>query len=125
MERIIEERMREREKVINTVKDFAGKLDSIWDKVSVVIVGSYARGDFNEWSDIDVLIIVENEHPNPLKRYNKLVKLLVNPEYAKIEPIIITKKEFVKGLERKNPLIIEALEKGIVIKDKLGLFSRK
>lgn len=28
-----------------------------------LLYGSYARGDFNEWSDIDALLVVENELP--------------------------------------------------------------
>jgi len=33
-----------------------------------LVYGSYARGDFNEWSDIDVLLVVEDNLPrNPLE----------------------------------------------------------
>lgn len=40
-------------------------------KVSAILIGSYARGDFNKWSDVDVLLIAEFAG-NPLERLWKL-----------------------------------------------------
>ncbi len=41
-----------------------------------------------------------------------------------IEPVIITLNEFYKLLAKRNPLVIEALEKGTVLIDRLSLKDR-
>ncbi len=40
------------------VRSLAGRLREVWGPVAVVLVGSCARGDPNEWSDMDSLIVV-------------------------------------------------------------------
>jgi len=124
MERIAEKRRELRERIIRKVKVFAESLKEVLGSVTVVLVGSYARGDFNEWSDIDLLIIVAEADPNPLKRYDKILGLLVKHGLP-IEPIIVTKREFLKGLKKKNPLFIEAIKLGVILRDDLKLFNNR
>jgi len=124
MERIAEKRRELRERIIRKVKVFAESLKEVLGSVTVVLVGSYARGDFNEWSDIDLLIIVAEADPNPLKRYDKILGLLVKHGLP-IEPIIVTKREFLKGLKKKNPLFIEAIKLGVILRDDLKLFNSR
>jgi len=122
MERTAEERREMRERVIREVKVFAKSLREVLGSITVVLVGSYARGDFNEWSDIDLLIIVAEADPNPLKRYDKILDLLVKYSLP-IEPIIVTKGEFLKGLKKKNPLFMEAIKLGVILCDDLKLLT--
>jgi Nucleotidyltransferase domain. len=35
------------------------------------MIGSYARGDFNRWSDVD-LVVISDFKGNPLERLEKL-----------------------------------------------------
>jgi len=58
MERVAERRRELRRIVIEGVRSLAGRLRDVWGPVAVVLVGSYARGDSNEWSDVDLLIVV-------------------------------------------------------------------
>jgi len=51
---IIREREKTRRKVISEAKAWAKTLQF---KSTVILVGSYARGDFNLWSDVDILLI--------------------------------------------------------------------
>ncbi len=51
---IIQKRIEKRNKVIEDVSRFGMGLDF---RCSVVLIGSYARGDFNLWGDVDILII--------------------------------------------------------------------
>ncbi len=51
---VVEKRMIQRELVISEVKKFAANLKF---KCSVLLIGSYACGDFNLWSDVDLLMI--------------------------------------------------------------------
>ncbi len=56
---IIEERRKERKLILSDLSRYSSDLRKKLGKVSVILFGSYARGDFNLWSDIDLLIISE------------------------------------------------------------------
>ncbi len=51
---VVEERRLVREKVISEVSGWERSLPF---KCTVALVGSYARGDFSLWSDVDVFIV--------------------------------------------------------------------
>jgi len=122
--RIIKERKRERDKVIEIVKNFSKELKDAFNKVTVFLVGSYARGDFNVWSDIDVLIVIEDCNVGVKERYSKVIPILLRSrEYASIEPTILCLEEFRRGVVKKNPIVIEALSNGVVIIDELNLMN--
>ena len=53
---ILKQRRRLREKVIEEAGRWARSLPI---KATVVLIGSYARGDFNLWIDIDVIVTSE------------------------------------------------------------------
>lgn len=107
MERIIAERKKIREKIIRKVKEWSSELEF---KSTVILFGSYSRGDFNVWSDIDILLIAETNKP-PHKRLEDI-------DYpAGFEIIFITPQEFKKLKAKKEKFLIEALNKGIIIRD--------
>ena len=67
MERIIEERISKRREVINKVLEYSKRLPL--SKSTVILIGSYAHGDFNLWSDIDVLVVVDDSlDPSEVRR---------------------------------------------------------
>ncbi|MBS7648760.1 nucleotidyltransferase domain-containing protein, partial [Candidatus Bathyarchaeota archaeon] len=51
---IIEERRRLREKRIEEAREWASRIRL---RVTAILIGSFARGDFNLWSDVDILVI--------------------------------------------------------------------
>lgn len=119
MEKIIEFRKKLREEALKKARIFAECVRKI-GKVTVIVFGSYARGDFNVWSDIDVLVITDAAlPPNPLKRLDMIEECLAI--VSEIEPIILTINEFRDRLRKRDPAIIEAIDKGIVILDELKL----
>jgi Nucleotidyltransferase domain. len=61
---IIERRIKERNMVIDRSRNFAQNLPL---NSSAFLVGSYARGDFNLWSDVDI-VVISNFVGNPLVR---------------------------------------------------------
>lgn len=87
-------------------------------KLTAVLIGSYARGDFNLWSDIDILLISREFRGNPVRRLEQM------DIPAGFQVIPLTEEEFKILLERNEPLILEAIEKGVVLKDDLKLFSK-
>jgi Nucleotidyltransferase domain. len=116
--KIIEERLKEREKAIEEAKEFALCISRKLGKITAILFGSYARGDFNVWSDIDVLVVAENLPRNPLKRFELVEECL--KMYPRVESIIITVEELIKKRGR-DPAVTEAIQKGVILIDLLEL----
>ncbi|MEM0244992.1 MAG: nucleotidyltransferase domain-containing protein [Zestosphaera sp.] len=108
---VIKERIRKRDLYIKKAQVFAECTIRKLSNSAVLIYGSVSRGDLNEWSDIDVLIIAREEiSQKPAERLDMIHDCM--KENPLIEPVIITLDEFRKLLAKKNPLVIEALKKG-------------
>jgi predicted nucleotidyltransferase len=109
----LKRRKKLREKIIAEVGEWAQKLSF---KATVVLIGSYARGDFNLWSDVDILLITEFSSKNPLERLKHIDTL---PGY---EIIPLTPNEFDRLLQKGDPMAVEAASEGVIIKDDFNLF---
>ena len=108
---IIEQRIKKRNLVIDQAKKFAELLPQ---NTSAFLVGSYSRGDFNLWSDIDIAVIYRFIG-NPLAR----LKSIDFPPGFEIIPL--TPDEFQKMLVKKTPLYMEIKKFGVMLRDDLGL----
>jgi predicted nucleotidyltransferase len=106
----IEERVRARERVVGEAKAWAQRLGF---PATVILIGSYARGDFNLWSDVDLLLIADFKG-GPLER----LKSLDFP--AGFEVIPLTPRELMRLVERGDPLAFEALN-DVYLRDDLGI----
>ncbi|MET1101549.1 MAG: nucleotidyltransferase domain-containing protein [Pyrodictiaceae archaeon] len=86
-------------------------------RVTAILYGSYARGDFNLWSDIDLIVVSKAfEGARPLDRYDMVSDLLE----ANVEPLLLTPNEFIKALSK--PSWRQALSSGsAIIRDDYGL----
>ncbi|MEL9940863.1 MAG: nucleotidyltransferase domain-containing protein [Ignisphaera sp.] len=116
MEKVIEERIGRADQALRKAREFAECIKRVFHNIDLVILfGSYARGDFNEWSDIDILVVVGEELPKkPTERIDLVVPCIATVG-APIEPLIITREEFEKLKEKRNPAVVEALSNGIPI----------
>jgi uncharacterized protein len=100
-------------RVISLVKDFFAKLGL--DAQKLILFGSYARGDYNDESDVDVLIVSERfEGEKMYKRGCSLYNKWYDNSDSDVDFICLTPKEFE---EQKNKITIvrEAVREGIVI----------
>lgn len=92
-----------------------------------MLFGSVARGTFNSYSDIDILVVVDK---NILDNFYKIEQIL-----KEIEPVrekllarglhlyvseIVLKKE---DLTKFRPFYISLLEEGIILYEKNGILS--
>jgi len=77
--------------------------------VAAAIVGSVARGDFNVWSDVDV-VVVAGELPT---RLPDRLDVLMQGAPARIEAIGFTPAEFHNELIKQNPLVVESINIGV------------
>jgi len=86
-------------------------------RATVILYGSYARGDFNLWSDVDLIIVSEAfEGVRPLDRYD-LIQDLLPPGF---QAVPLTPEELAEALAR--PAWRQALSRGAaMVRDDYGL----
>lgn len=113
MYKALERREREREKAIQLASEYVSRLKGDVEILAAILYGSFARGDFNYGSDIDILIISDSLPRDILKR----IDLLYRYVQEGIEPKGYTQEEFLRIYHTNNPLAMDALENGEVLSD--------
>lgn len=114
---IIKRREEERRRVIDELKIYADKLKKSLGKVTMILFGSYARGDFNVWSDVDVIII--SEKFKDIRFPLRCLELKDPPE--RLSPICWTPDEARRLLA--TPPWKKALESSVIIRDDYKIFD--
>lgn len=105
---VIARRRAERAARIAIAESYAHQLDPALGVRAVVVFGSVARGDFNHWSDIDVLVIAEQLPERPLDRF----AVLPEPP-GDVQPVVWTPTEWHQERARSNPIAVEAASDGV------------
>lgn len=78
----------------------------------VILFGSYARGDYDEFSDIDLIVIKDTEQ----RFFQRLAEVdAFMPRDVKADVFVYTPQEFQTMIESGNPFIEQALKDGIVL----------
>ncbi len=83
--------------------------------LKIILFGSYARGDYNEESDIDIMVIVDDEN---LESYKKKRTVLTNYYLDKEDillSIIIEKASFTERYKNHSPFLINVINEGTVV----------
>jgi hypothetical protein len=107
--RVIQDRRDQQDALVRRARDWAGQVrNRLPDLVSVTVFGSVARGDFNLWSDIDVLVVADGLPDEYLERAE-----LVSPVPPGIQAVIWTPAELESETARKNPIAMEVAATGI------------
>lgn len=115
----ISERNRIRNNLISALRQYSETLERIFGKTTLILFGSFARGDFNLWSDVDIIIISDVfKNVRFLDRAYNLPEL---PEELYYSDIICwsydeSKKMFLKHNWK------EALRASVVIVDEYNIF---
>lgn len=105
---IIERRRAEQRELVARARQFADALDPALGVRAVVVFGSVARGDFNKWSDIDVLVVAEALPDRVLERCDALGSLPPG-----VQPVAWTPAEWTLQCSRRNPITAEAVDGGV------------
>lgn len=119
MLKIIEERKEAQKDRIKIAVSYLERLSLHLGKITAVLYGSTVRGDFKDWSDMDIVVISDNLPADPMERLD----ILYESSEGLIEPKGFTVEEL-KTLINKpfgKLLILE----GIVIRDDFNLFVKK
>lgn len=118
VEEVIARRRAERAELIERARRFAESLDPSLGVEAVVVFGSVARGDFNLWSDVDVLVVASRLPERFLDRLEALGRPL-----QRIEPIVWTPAEWHAQVRRRNPIATECVERGVWLVGSPGALS--
>jgi len=96
-------------RALEAVEALAREARRALGRVSVLLHGSYARGDFNIWSDIDAIVVSEAfEGVRVLDRYD-----LISETPPGVELVPMTPGELRASIEK--PAWRHALKRGVVI----------
>lgn len=116
LEELLREREEERARAIERARAVAEELRKRLGRATIVLHGSYSRGDFNLWSDVDMLIVSERfEGVHPLKRLDLVLETLP----PRFEAICLSPSEARAQLEK--PWWREALKSAVFLVDDYGL----
>jgi uncharacterized protein len=92
------------------LKEFIHKIKANFEIDRIILFGSFARGDYHENSDVDLIIVGEFQE----RFFDRIGKVLqYAPKGIEIEPFVYNREEFLQMLETENPFIINAVSNGI------------
>lgn len=107
-DRILQSRRDRQGQLLARAQGFAAGLDPSLGVRAVVVFGSVARGDFNVWSDVDVLVVADQIRGRHLDRARAL-----GPGRGAVSPVAWTPEEFRLQLAGNNPIARESVDKGV------------
>ncbi len=107
--------LEQRQQIIRQLEEYCREIARELNPQAVILFGSFATGDINEGSDIDIMVIADFQ-VGFLDRIKLLLDL--NRFDLPIEPIGYTSEELEHMKQRRNPFITEVLTTGKIIYDR-------
>jgi len=98
--------------IFRKIEDYVEEVVKNLNPYLVILFGSFATGDINEGSDVDILVVADFEE-GFLDRIKKLMDM--NKFRIPVEPVGYTPEEFKEMKKRKNAFIMDVIEKGKVL----------
>jgi predicted nucleotidyltransferase len=92
------------------IKQVAIRLGASINALRVILFGSYARGEANDNSDVDLMIIAESDLPR-FKRSRELYKLF-RPYPFGMDLVVYTPQEFERGKRSPVSFVSTVLREG-------------
>ena len=103
----------QRDALLAKARDWAARAGPMLDARAIVVVGSVARGDFNKWSDLDLLVVADGL---PAGLGDRLVLLGPTEKPPGVEAIVWTPAELRQRTRRAtDPIAREAFTAGAVV----------
>ncbi len=111
--------LEQRQQIIRQLEEYCREIARELNPQAVILFGSFATGDINEGSDIDIMVIADFQ-----VGFLDRIKLLLNLNRFNlpIEPIGYTSEELEHMKRKGNPFITEVLTTGRVIYSKRDSF---
>jgi len=95
---------------LDIAQRYAGAINANYSFIKIILFGSYAKGNFNEDSDIDIAVVFK-DYSNLMDMQLELMRLRRKID-SRIEPHPFRESEF----EVSNPIVNEILKYGQEIK---------
>ena len=89
------------------LKELAERLREKYGVRRIIVFGSYVRGDLNEGSDIDLVVVGDFK-----ERFHKRIASILNLTDLPIEPLCYTEEEFREMIKNNKGFISEVLKEG-------------
>jgi len=118
---LLQRREEQRAKWLEMATAYAERLREGLGKVTAIVYGSVARGDYGLGSDVDMLIVSEQLPGHLLARMELLYSCLEGP----LEPRGYTLTEFRTLQAKGHPFLNTVLSEGIAVTDDLGLVKEE
>ncbi len=112
MAEALDERRRERDRLLALAHGYVDRLAERVPVIAAVVAGSVARGDFNVWSDVDVVVVAENLPSRTPDR----AALLTADAPAGVQAVGFLPDEFEAAMRKGNRLVREAATRGVVLR---------
>jgi uncharacterized protein len=107
---VIRRRRGEQLALVDTARVWVHRLGRQLPLQRAVVFGSVARGDFNRWSDVDLLLVSPEFRGAPIRRLEQL-----GDRPARVQPVCWTPAEWRAERDRGNPIAVEVEVAGIEI----------
>jgi len=95
---------------VNIAQRYAGAVKENYDIIRIILFGSYAKGNYNDDSDIDIAVVFK-DYSNLIDMQLELMRLRRKID-SRIEPHPFRESEF----ELSNPIVSEIIKYGQEIK---------
>ena len=100
------------EKIGRQIRRLVRRVVSRLKPDKVFLFGSFARGDYNEASDVDLLVVGDFQG----RFFDRIGKVLeLNDTSLSVEPLVYTREEFEKMLRNKNPFLSHVLKEAVAL----------
>lgn len=100
-------------KINKGINKFRKKVVKELEPECIILYGSFSRGDFNERSDIDVIVISSKLPEDYYERAETLYMMVETPD--PIEPLGFTPNEFIPMIRKRHCTTLFAMEEGRAI----------
>ena len=107
--------MNDKQQMRETIEDIVQRIVAGYAPHKIILFGSYAYGEPDEASDIDLLIVKDTDK-RPIERWMEVKRLLRDRNRrVAVSPLIYTRQEIEHRLAIRDFFIQEVLEKGEVL----------
>lgn len=97
--------------MLSAARAYVDALSGGLDLVGAAVIGSVARGDFNVWSDIDVLVVARDLP----QRYLDRASLLASVPAPRVQAFGFTPQELGEALVKGDPRVVELQRDGVLL----------
>jgi len=108
---VLGRRRREREEKLSVARAYVEAIAGHLDLVGAAVIGSVARGDFNVWSDIDVVVVAGGLPA----RYLDRASLLASVPAPGVQAVAFTPQELISSLVKRDPRVEELGRLGVYL----------